>query len=143
MLDAFMDISEETCAPESFLTERFVRKVRERLNSNGVFAVNTLPHFCSKYSYERNLYHNMFGRLYIGSFTLNTILLAQKANTKSTRRQIESRINHYRKKFMLLDTDAQWIAQTFNNFKTYKRNVLFTNYCDLFSYTFVDNFCSI
>ena len=67
-----MDLTEETCAPESFLTERFVRKVRERLNSNGVFIVNTLPKFCSKYEYERNLYHDFFNHLYIKNITFNT-----------------------------------------------------------------------
>jgi hypothetical protein len=97
MLDAFMDVSEETCAPESFLTERFVRKVRERLNSNGVFIVNTLPHFCSKYEHERNLYHDFFGPLYMGSFYKNRILIGQKGKKGTTKRQIESRIEYYKK----------------------------------------------
>ena len=78
ILDAFMDVSNEICAPEPFLTERFVRKVRERLNSNGVFIVNTLPKFCSKYEYERNLYHDFFNHLYKGSFNVNTILIVHK-----------------------------------------------------------------
>ncbi len=143
VLDAFMDISEETCAPEPFLTEKFVRKVRERLNSNGVFAINTLPHFCSKYSYERNLYHSIFGKLYISSFAVNTVILAQKGKVKHTRRQIESRVNYYKKPFVRLGTDAQWIAESFSNFKRYKRNELFTSSCDLFSHTFLDNVCSI
>ena len=75
MLDAFMDLSEETCAPESFLTERFVRKLHEHLNSNGVLIAETLPILCSKYEYERNLYHDFFNHLYKGSFNGNTILI--------------------------------------------------------------------
>ena len=141
-MDAFVDIPGETCAPESFFSERFVRKVYDQLRSNGgVFAVNTIPFLCSKFSYERNLYHNIFGRLYMGSIEVNTVILAQKSKVKPTQRQIVSRVNYYKNKFLNLGTDAQWIANTFKNFKRYKRNKLFTNYCDLFRYTFFDNIC--
>jgi spermidine synthase len=70
-------VSKEICAPESFLTERFVRKLHEHLNSNGVLIAETLPILCSKYEYERNLYHDFFNHLYKGSFNGNTILIGQ------------------------------------------------------------------
>ena len=50
ILDAFMDLSQEICAPDNMLTEKFVLKVRKHLNSNGVLVVNTLPQFCSIFS---------------------------------------------------------------------------------------------
>jgi spermidine synthase len=143
ILDAFMDLSQEICAPDTFVTERFVLKVRKHLNSNGVLIVNTLPQFCSKYSKERNLYHSIFGRIYIGTFFSNTILMTSKG-TAPTKRQIESRIRYYEKVFLRIGTNARWIAQMFNNFKRYKRNPFYTQKCELFSYTFLkDDFCSI
>ena len=53
-----MDLTEETCAPESFLTERFVRKVYERFNSNGVFIVETLHSYyvISNLFFEKNYF---------------------------------------------------------------------------------------
>jgi len=143
MLDAFMDLSEETCAPESFLTEKFVRKLHERLNSNGVLIAETLPILCSKYEYERNLYHDFFGNLYKGSFSVNTLLIGQKGKKGTTRRQIKSRIEYYQKIFARVDADVNWISEAFKNFKKYKRNSLYKNDCDLFTYTFMDNVCSI
>lgn len=143
-LDAFVDTPGETCAPESFLTEKFVRKVHDHLSSNGgVFVANTVPFLCPKYSYERNLYHNMFGRLYMGLDGVNAILIAQKGKMKQTKRQIKSRVNFYRNPFMQLGTDGRWIAKSFNNFKQYKRNSLYQNYSDLFTHTFNDNVCPI
>jgi spermidine synthase len=142
ILDAFMDLLGETCAPEPFRTERFVRKVISHLNSDGVLMVNTLPSYCSKYEFERNLYHDFFGRLYIGSFYGNTLLMGQMGNG-TTKRQIESRIEYYEEMFARVDADIYWIAESFNDFKKYKRNSLYNNYCDLFTYTFMDNVCSI
>ena len=142
VLDAFMDLSQEICAPDTFVTERFVLKVKKHLNKNGVFAVNTLPHFCSKYSYERNLYHSIFGRIYMGSFWSNNILIALNGKAP-TKRQIESRIRYYEKLFIRVGTDARWIAQMFNNFKRYKRNSFYGLQCDLYSYTFGVNYCLI
>jgi hypothetical protein len=143
ILDAFMGLSDEICAPKQFRTEKFVRKVFEHLNSDGVLVVNTLPSLCSKYEFERNLYHDFFGRLYTGSIDLNRILIAEKSKKGTTKRQIESRIEYYEEIFGRVDTNINWIAKTFKNFKKYKRNSLFTNYCDLFTYTFMDNVCSI
>ena len=142
VLDAFMDISEETCAPEAFLSEKFVRKVKERLNSNGVYVVNSLPFSCSKYSYERDLLHSMFGNVYIGSIITNTITFAQKGRAP-TKRQIKSRVDYYKKLFQRLDTDGEWILSVYKGFKRVKRNSAYTNVCHLFNYTFVDFFCSI
>ena len=142
ILDAFVDLSQEICAPDTFVTERFVLKVREHLKTSGVLVVNTLPHFCSKYSYERNLYHSIFGRIYIGSSFPNNILIALK-DKAPTKQQIESRIRYYEKLFIRVGTDARWIAQMFNNFKRYKRNPLYALQCNLYSYTFGDNYCSI
>ena len=45
ILDAFKDVSQEICAPDTVVTDRFVLKVKKHLNKNGVFAVNTLPYF--------------------------------------------------------------------------------------------------
>ena len=142
ILDAFMDLSQEICAPETFVTERFVLKVKKHLNKNGVLVVNSLPHFCSKYSYERNLYHNIFGRIYMGSFFTNNIMIALNGKAP-TKRQIESRILYYEKLFIRVGTDARWIAQMFKKFKSYKRNPFYALQSDLYSYTFGENYCSI
>ena len=141
ILDAFMEVSQKSCAPDTFLTERFVLKVRERLNSKGVFVINTLPQFCSKFQLERNLYHSIFGRIYMESFYSNTVLIALKGKAP-TQRQIESRISYYKKVFKRVGTDGHWLVQMFNSFKRYKKNALYKLHCDMFLYTFLDNTCS-
>jgi hypothetical protein len=145
MLDAFVyGESGETCAPESFQTQKFVGKAIEHLSSDGVLMVNTLPQYCSKYMIERNLLHDFFGPLFIGSFYGNRILIGQKGKKGTIKREIESRIEFYKKMFARVDTDIDWIAESFKHFKKYKRNSFYINVCDLFTYTFhLDNVCSI
>ena len=44
LLDAMTDLYEDICAPESFLSERFMLKLKAHLaKPYGVFGVNTLP----------------------------------------------------------------------------------------------------
>ena len=143
MLDAFVYLSGETCAPESFQTHKFVGKAIEHLSSDGVLMVNTLPQYCSKYMIERNLLHDFFGPLYIGSIFGNRILIGQMGKKGTTKREIKSRIEYYKKMFARVDTDTHWITESFNNLKKFKRNSLYNNVCDLFSHTFIDNVCSI
>ena len=143
ILDAFVYLSGETCAPESFQTHKFVGKAIEHLSSDGVLMVNTLPQYCSKYIIERNLLHDYFGPLYVGSFYGNRILIGQMGKKGTNKRQIKSRIEYYKKIFARVDADVNWISEAFKNFKKYKRNSLYKNYCDLFTYTFMDNVCSI
>jgi hypothetical protein len=144
ILDAFTDMFGEMCAPEPFRTEKFARKVISHLSSDGVLMIDTLPQYCSKYMIERNLLHDYFGRLYIGKFHGNRILIGQKGKKGTTKREIESRIQYYRQMFARVDTDVNWISESFNHFKKYKRNSFYINVCDLFTYTFhLDNVCSI
>ena len=140
VMDAFMDYSEETCTPPVFLTDYFVRRVKEHLAPNGVYAINTIPQFCSQNSYELALFHNHFGRLYFGKHHGNKVVLGQKARKAPTNRQIKSRVRYYREAFQTLGIDSNWLVATFHNFKRF-RQYLPAKTTDWFSYTFVNNVC--
>ena len=140
MLDAFTDLLEETCAPESFLTDKFVQQVKSRLTSNGVYIINTLPLKCSKHFYELSLYQKYFGKLYVNFTNGNRLIFGQKGKI-STQSQIKSRVNYYQSAFKLLNIDPAWVLDSFKHFKRYYYRYSISKYTDWFSYIFMNNIC--
>ena len=60
IIDAF---STGWCAPDSFINIKFVKKVKELLNWNGIVIVNTLID-CDKHFYQLSLFQSIFDNLY-------------------------------------------------------------------------------
>ena len=140
VLDAFLDLSQEVCAPYVFLNDKFVLKVKEKLKPNGVYAINTVPPYCSHVTYEIGLYHKYFGRLYMGKHFGNRIVLAQKGK-QATQRQIKNRVKYYREAFNLVGTDSNWIVETFKSFQKQQYYMPRPRTCQLDASFFINNTC--
>jgi protein-L-isoaspartate O-methyltransferase len=144
VLDAFSDLTEETCAPESFLSEKFILKVKEHLNANGVIAINSLPSLCPKHIFERNIYHKIFGKLYISTHGTDRCFLGLK-NSKNlpSKRLIKERVKYYKKSFTTIGVDSMKIFNIFQKFKRFRSVPTANHVCLVLNYIFINNICLI
>ena len=143
ILDAFSDLTEETCAPESFISEKFILKIKEQLNENGVIAVNSLPSLCPKHSFERNIYHKIFGKLYIATHGTDRCFLGLKSpKNRASQQKVKKRVKHYKKSFSSLGVNSMKIFSIFQHFKKFDR-VITLNVTSLFNYIFLNNVCLV
>ena len=141
VLDAFIDVTEECCAPDSFLTDHFIEKVNQRLSPNGVLVINTLPPLCSKHEHERELYKKVFGTIFYTSIEgLNTIILAKKGRMP-TSNQIKERVIYWNEVFSAYNVDSTWVLNAFGQFKSKQHTNYDLKSSDLYSRIFLNNVC--
>ncbi len=116
LVDAMTDLYEDICAPESFLNERFMLKLKAHLaKPNGVFGVNTLPPYCRRHKRERNLYERVFGELYESTIDVNRVFLAVNGPRRPSEREVNERAQYYRRSFNLMGMNEKWISEKVNH----------------------------
>ena len=113
LFDAMSDLYKDICVPQSFLNELFVLKLKQHLEIDGVFGVNTLPPYCRRHARERNVYEHVFDMLYVSTIGVNRVFLAVNG-PKPHLNEIKKRAIDLRRSYAILDIDVKWLVEQIN-----------------------------